>query len=51
MTAQDIFTRQPKSSLVWLRTAREDLIAVYDALKQPERAQTIRRALEREQTQ
>ena len=51
VTAQDIFTRQPKSSLVWLRTAREDLIAVYDALKQPERAQTIRRALEREQTQ
>jgi serine/threonine-protein kinase len=51
VTAQDIFAKQPKSSLVWLRNAREDLIAVYDALKQPERAQTIRLALEREQTQ
>jgi eukaryotic-like serine/threonine-protein kinase len=50
VTAQDIFTKQPKSSLVWLKTAREDLIAVYDALKQPERAQATRLALEREQT-
>ena len=49
LTAHDIFAKQPKSSLVWLQTAREDLIAVYDALKQPERAATIRLALDKDQ--
>ena len=49
LTAQDIFVKQPKSSLVWLQTAREDLIAVYDALNQPERAATIRLTLDKAQ--
>jgi len=40
-----ILTRQTSSSVSWLRTAREDLVTVYDALGRPDSAQTYRAQL------
>ena len=40
-------TKKVGSSSMWLRTAREDLAAVFDALNQPEKARVYRAELRR----
>lgn len=43
--ARQILTQKGSPTSSWLRTAREDLITVYDALKQPDKAQQYRAEL------
>jgi serine/threonine-protein kinase len=38
LAGYEILTRQTSPSVSWLRAAREDLVATYEALRQPERA-------------
>lgn len=40
-----ILTRQTSPTVTWLKSAREDLVAEYDALGQPEKAQKFRSEL------
>jgi serine/threonine-protein kinase len=44
LTGYDILTKQTSPTVSWLKNAREDLVSVYDGLKQPEKAQPYRAA-------
>jgi hypothetical protein len=43
----DILTTQTDPAVSWLQSAREDLVASYDALKQPGQAARFRDEMER----
>jgi serine/threonine protein kinase/tetratricopeptide (TPR) repeat protein len=45
LAGYDNLTKQTSSTVSWLKAAREDLVAVYDALKQPENARKYRAEL------
>jgi len=42
LTGYDILTRQTSPSVSWLKTAREDLVKLYSASNQPEKAKKFR---------
>ena len=44
-TGYDVLIKQTSPTVSWLKAAREDLVTVYDALKQPENAQRYRAEL------
>ena len=41
----DILTKQTSPSVSWLKAAREDLVAIYEASNQPEKAAKFRAGL------
>jgi hypothetical protein len=45
LTGYGILTKQTSPTVSWLKNAREDLAAVYEALRQPEKAKPYRAAL------
>jgi serine/threonine protein kinase/tetratricopeptide (TPR) repeat protein len=47
LAGYDILTKQANPSVSWLKSARQDLIAEYDALQQPEKAKKFQAELAR----
>jgi len=45
LAGYEILTKQTSPTVTWLKSAREDLVAEYDALGQPEKAQKFRSEL------
>lgn len=45
LTGYGILMKQTSPTVSWLKNAREDLVSVYEALKEPEKAQPYRAAL------
>ncbi|MGH9348061.1 MAG: tetratricopeptide repeat protein [Vicinamibacterales bacterium] len=45
LAGYDILTKQTSPTVSWLKAAREDLVEVYDALRQPDRAARYRQEL------
>jgi serine/threonine-protein kinase len=45
LAGYQIVARQASPTFMWLQTARQDLVTIYDALHQPERAATFRAAV------
>ena len=45
LAGMDILTKQTSASVAWLKNGREDLVALYEAMKQPEKAERYRAAL------